>query len=367
MDAHRTKIRPCFYFGGGALAGSFCLALVAALAACAASDAPASPGVATDDAGAPSPPTTGAGADGGAGAGDADTSPDALPPPPASDGSTAEAGAGGAYDTDGPVTFKVTTESVTNGSSSFTLNVYMPDSPGPHPIVSLSPGLLQPAVAYVPYAQRLASYGIAVLVRDDPGLLIGSQDLASDVGYVVATWMPATLGAKVDLTRVGLAGHSRGGMATLLAAEHALKGKVESWLGLDPVDVSTKGGDPLARDGVGTLGIPTAYIGASVTSSCAPASANYAVLYAATSAPSVQITAVGAGHTELEDTTHCSACNLCTPAGTADAKTVLAYSVRYATAFFARELLGDAKVGAAFEGAGVQADVAAGRVQIASK
>jgi hypothetical protein len=47
---------------------------------------------------------------------------------------------------------------------------------------------------------------------------------------------------------------------------------------------------------------------------------------------------------QLEDQASCSACGLCTPAGTADSAVVLAYAVRYMTAFFARELLGDARV-----------------------
>ena len=53
--------------------------------------------------------------------------------------------------------------------------------------------------------------------------------------------------------------------------------------------------------------------------------------------------------------------------GTADASGVLTYSVRYLTAFFARELLGDKSVGNAFEGAGAAADVKAGLIQISSK
>jgi len=45
----------------------------------------------------------------------------------------------------------------------------------------------------------------------------------------------------------------------------------------------------------------------------------------------------------------------------------VAYSVRYLTAFFARELLADVSVGGAFEGAGAAADVNAGLIEISSK
>ena len=83
--------------------------------------------------------------------------------------------------------------------------------------------------------------------------------------------------------------------------------------------------------------------------------------------PSALILGKGAGHTELELAAGCTGCTLCTPAGTADQPTVLAYAVRYATAFFARELLGDAHVGADFAGADAAADIAAGAVTISAK
>jgi hypothetical protein len=63
---------------------------------------------------------------------------------------------------------------------------------------------------------------------------------------------------------------------------------------------------------------------------------------------------------------NCSLCSLCT-AGTASQTLVESTAVRYLTAYFARQLLGDASVGATFAGAGASEDVAAGTVQIESK
>jgi hypothetical protein len=51
----------------------------------------------------------------------------------------------------------------------------------------------------------------------------------------------------------------------------------------------------------------------------------------------------------------------------ANSKAVLDLAVRYLTAFFARELLGDSSVGAQFQGAGAPADEAAGVIQLVSK
>jgi hypothetical protein len=267
---------------------------------------------------------------------------------------------------------------VQNGADTFVENIYIPSSPGTHPLVSLTPGLQQPSTAYAPYAERLASYGIVVLMRDDPGLLTQSQVIAADLEYVIATWLPAQnaaasspLHGEVDLTKVGLTGHSRGGQASLLAAEGTLKGLVVAWFGIDPDDPGTIDGfvesTMLAATNLGTIGIPTTFLGGQVTTFCTPANINYEVLYAAAPSPAVVITGVNASHTEFEVQSACVDCALCTPMGTANPQVVLDYGVRYLTAFFARELLGDASVGMLFQGAGEPADQAAGLVQIMSK
>ncbi len=282
-------------------------------------------------------------------------------------GSVADSGSDSPYDHDGPVPFTVESFSVMTSGRTFTVTGYLPSPAGAHPVVSLSPGLLQPAVAYAAYGKRLASHGIATLVRDDPGALTVTTDVTADIAYTVGTWMGTALAGRVDSAHVGLAGHSRGGKATLLAAEGALHGKVHAWFGLDPVDAALFSGGAQARDTIAQIGVPTVHLGAQVSSTCAPVADNYEVLFAAGAAPSVKIIGVGVGHTQLEDPASCASCGICTPAGTADTKVVLAYALRYATAFFARELLGDARVGAAFEGAGAPGDVAAGRVQIVTK
>jgi predicted dienelactone hydrolase len=322
---------------------------------------------------------SGAVVDGGTPGEDAATTPDAgspvvdaSPDAAAKDASTDAPLKVSDYGVDGPDTVTTANAQVTSNAGTFTERMWIPSSAGAHPVVSLSPGLQQPAAAYAPYGKRLASWGFVVVMRDDPGIFVNAPTVAADIAHVVNTWLPAQnassqspLFGKVDTTRVGLAGHSRGGQATLLAATGALKGKVKAWFGLDPVD-SSQGGMQ-ARTALPQIGIPTTFLGAGVTGSCAPAADNYEVLYAQAPSPSVKLTGVGAGHVQFEDPAHCFACGLCTPAGTANSATVLAYSVRYLTAFFARELLGDASVGATFQGAGAPADVGAGLVTIQNK
>jgi len=271
------------------------------------------------------------------------------------------------YGSDGPVPYMVQTATLTAGTT-FNVTAYIPTSSGKHPAVAISAGSQQTAAGYAPYGKRLASYGIATIIADDPGVLTNTGVVVTNAVYVVATWIPSTFADTIDMSKIGLAGHSRGGAASLLAAEGGLAGKVVAWFGLDPVD-NEFGMTPtaFARTDLPSLTIPTAFIGAEVASNCAPTADSYPTLYPLAPSPSALIVGKNAGHIELELQSACTACTICTPSGTADPDVVLAYAVRYTTAFFARELLGDSSVGAAFDGVGGPNDVAAGLVTITSK
>jgi hypothetical protein len=271
------------------------------------------------------------------------------------------------YGSDGPVPYTVQTATLT-AATTFDVTVYLPTTTGLHPAVSLAAGSQQTAAGYAPYGERLASYGIATIIADDPGVLVNTGDVVTNAVYVVATYIPATFADTIDTTRIGVAGHSRGGAASLAAAETGLAGKVVAWFGIDAVD-NQFGMTPTiyARTELPELAIPTAFIGAQVASNCAPTADNYVTLYPLAPSPSTLIVGENAGHVELELQSACVGCALCTPAGTADPDVVLAYGVRYTTAFFARELLGDSSIGATFDGAGGSDDVAAGLVTISAK
>jgi predicted dienelactone hydrolase len=267
------------------------------------------------------------------------------------------------YGVDGPIPYDVTTTTL---PGSFAVTLYMPASPGKHPVVAISCGTQQTAAGYASYGKRLASHGIAAVIEDDPGILTNTSDVLPHAEYVIETWLP-TMADRIDLTRVGLAGHSRGGAVSLLTAEHE-PGKVAAWFGLDPAD-NEFGQNPreYARTTLASLTIPTAFLGAGVTSNCAPVADSYEMLYGLAPSPSLKIVGIGAGHTQLEDPAGCTACTVCSPSGTADSQVVLAYATRYLTAFFARELLDDTTVGPSLEGAGAPADIAAGLVTITAK
>jgi hypothetical protein len=269
---------------------------------------------------------------------------------------------GGDYDSDGPIPYDVHVEHLSTAGHNFDVTVYMPSTPGPHPAVGLSCGSTQTAAGYVPYGKRLASHGIAAVIEDVSRSRTDRHP--AERGLCRRCLMPSLAG-KIDLRRsaspvtpAAARSAARGG--------RGLKGKVVAWSGRSgrqPV----RDDAAFARDTLPSIGITTTFLGAQVTSNCAPAADSYPTLYPLTPSPSVLIIGVGAGHTQLETADACTACTLCSPSGTADSNTVLAYAVRYFTAFFARELQGDASVGPTLDGAGAQTDVAAGRVTIMSK
>lgn len=303
------------------------------------------------------------GGGGGGGAGDMATVGggwDFAGAPPGSDLTT---GGASLYDSDGPEQYTTMQMTASGSGKSIPITVYVPSTAGARPLVVVSAGLQQPGAAYAPYAKRLASWGVIAVTRDDPGVLSQSSAVADDIAFIVG-WLPGALSGRVDTTKVGLAGHSRGGMASLLAAEGALEGKLSGFFGIDPVDNS--GGAAMS---LGTIAIPSVFLGETTDGAggsmqaCAPSDQNYDVLWHAAPSPSLEITAVGADHTQFEDPASCSFCTFCTK-GSADGATVLAYSTRYLMRFFARTLLGDPRIDATLNSA---ADVTAGLVQTQTK
>lgn len=278
----------------------------------------------------------------------------------------------GPYAQDGVETFTSGSVEISNAARTFTLFTYLPDTETEHAVVYFGPGTQQPASSYDEYFKRLASWGIIVIARDDPGPQTPTPELVDDLDYLVKTWLPEQNGdstsaffGRVDLARVGVAGHSRGGKTTLLAAEGPLKGSVRAYFGVDTIDATFIDDGVYAITDVANVGIPTVFLVASVSGFCSPANSNGRGMYMGAPSPSVLLLGLNAGHADFA--MPCVGCEICTPMGTVDPAVVYDYSLRYFTAFFARELLGDEAVGAAFEGAGAGEDSAAGLIEVQSK
>lgn len=95
---------------------------------------------------------------------------------------------------------------------------YVPKTTGPFPAVVLVPGFLFGADAFALYGKHLASHGIVTLIPtfgDSAFAPISHSKLAD---HVRAMAIDLAGDARVDATRVGVAGHSRGGKVAILAA-----------------------------------------------------------------------------------------------------------------------------------------------------
>jgi dienelactone hydrolase len=231
-------------------------------------------------------------------------------------------------------------------------------------VVVLGHGFQLPPSQYAAYLRQLASFGYVALTVDFPASFSGpdnineAKDLSGGVDWAAAN---ATVGALVDITRVGMTGHSLGGKVALLAATQ--DPRVKAALVLDPVDgtmgCAQANHCPDVAPLMPGLHIPTGFLGELVdqgSNDCAPASQNFQTFYARTNAPSLQVTINGANHMSfLDDPSTCGfVCSFCTPATVPDAQ-IHALAQAYLTAFFERYLRGNAAYDTDLTGSRAQA------------
>lgn len=266
---------------------------------------------------------------------------------------------------------------VTVGRSTIDITVIGPSDDGkeitkkgtPLPWVILSPGFATDHKQYQGYGDRLASYGIVTILQKSPSEL--NHATYRDETVQLITWLlsPSGMGAerlsgRLDKDRLGLIGHSLGGKISFLVAQS--DSRVKALLGIDPVDQR----DPTAVSGMSKLklpsGVPIGYFGETVSKAglmpCAPASANYEVMYKASPAPAFSITFVGAAHMDFVDNpASCRNCGFC-PGGTAPKDRTNALAIKYTTAYFLSTIGGDRRALETLSGTLFQKDVTAGYV-----
>ena len=113
---------------------------------------------------------------------------------------------------------------------------------GPRPAVIFGHGYFAGAGRYDSICRRLASHGFYVLApaSPDPGLLRSLAPAADDMR--AAREFLDSLGRMSDLSldahRIALAGHSMGGGAAFLDAQHDTTGSVKAVVGLAPYRIS---------------------------------------------------------------------------------------------------------------------------------
>lgn len=256
---------------------------------------------------------------------------------------------GADYGSAGPL--HVTTSSLpANEGGSTGGYVVVPDGAGPYPLVIASHGWSASADQQVGWAQHFASWGMVVVAPSFPNPLTPSDQTDAQIIESLAKLYADPSHAspaqgKVDGARVGLEGHSAGGLATTLASASIHPQAVVLF---DPVDSNSDGKNALAAICSPVLGV------FANPSSCNNQEGWWP--YANTTAGAeVLFHVVNSTHCDGENTSRALCGSFC--GGAADATRQLAYS-RYATAFLLAHLAGDANAAATLTMASLSADTA---------
>ncbi len=136
------------------------------------------------------------------------------------------------------------------------------------------------AADYSAYGRMLASWGFVVLVGDhtDPPLYADHEkEIATTLGYL--RWLVARNGdassrfsGRLDVSNMGVMGHSLGGGASLVAATRSgAGGRVKAWVGLAPAPLLDAAGRAILPDAGGGRRPPSLVITGSEDLVIAPA------------------------------------------------------------------------------------------------
>jgi dienelactone hydrolase len=174
-----------------------------------------------------------------------------------------------------------------------------------HPVVFFLNGFMLRAGYYKAYASRLASWGFAVVQYDVP--LLSHTNDRIEVGFVpqIMSWIERQPDLEqMDLTRVGLSGHSRGAkLAALLLASGQPAFKAAFLV--EPVDNTRETPEskdyPSAAKALQHVETPVATVGASRIGSCNPAGSNWQHFYNVVKPGSWLMVVKGASHATFTD------------------------------------------------------------------
>ena len=269
------------------------------------------------------------------------------------------------------------------------ITMYVPNGEGPFPVVVFHHGFQLGTELYASYGDHLASWGYLVVMPEMPGGLIGGPNHVDLKEYLITVldWLEGEAGAtegplvgKIDLERIGLAGHSLGGKISLFVATE--DDRPLAVFAIDPVDAA--GGPlPVAPEDfpsvtpelMDLITVPTVYLGETTNGTCtglmcqacAPEGDNFHQYYTHAAGPALEIEVVGANHMSFLDNPNCGlTCSVC-PAGTDDPASTRQLTQRYMTAFFNVFLRGEASYNLYLTGSAMDADVADGSVVSVSK
>ncbi len=219
----------------------------------------------------------------------------------------------------------------------------VPGGAGPYPVLVTSHGFSASSANQLGWAEHFASWGFVVAVPSFPNSFMPDTDKNASIieGLVghVRSQIP-----KADVSRVGLEGHSAGGLATTVAAA---KMKPQAVVLFDPVDRDDRG-----KAAYATLCSPVLALFAQ-PGACNN-QAGWKAFAGTTPGPLVAVNVVGATHCDGENAAR-GLCPLGCQSAAADAGRQRVHA-RYATALFLARLKGDAVAAGTLTAVALSAD-----------
>lgn len=230
----------------------------------------------------------------------------------------------------------------------------VPNAPGTYPLIVASHGFSATADNQVGWAELFASHGFVVVAPTFPGGFSPDHVKNGQIVRTLVTDLDAAdtpAKGKIDKARIGLEGHSAGGLATTLAAAEVVPGATVLF---DPVDNGGLGKTAYAK-----------LCGPVLSFFAGPSTCNnntgWFDFRTTSKGPTTSFRVKGSTHCDGENAAR-SLCGL-TCGGAADATRQKVYG-RYATAFFLANLKGDAAAAATLASGALSADAEIGEVSV---
>lgn len=227
-------------------------------------------------------------------------------------------------------TVSVTVPNCGTGSATSEVDVYRPAGAGPFPLVSFGHGFQNSKDNAAGVAQALGALGIVVVVPQFPNLLSPcGSDHARNARVMIAAMDQQVTAGGIDVSRLGFAGHSAGGLAAFLAAAQR---PVAAVVLFDPVENNNLG-TPVAA----TVNSPTIFLFAE-PATC-NSQANATGWFAAVPGAKARLKVVNANHCDPQEPIS-GVCSFACGGAAATSTARSAIFKRYAVDFFKRYLLG---------------------------
>jgi pimeloyl-ACP methyl ester carboxylesterase len=286
----------------------------------------------------------------------------------------------------GPFAFTMSTFALDVDGTAIPLTIYLPDDPGPHPVVVLTHGFQLSPADYASYGEHLASWGYVAVLPQMPGTLLDPATHVELRALLVGVldWIEAVaadaagpLEGRADADAIGLAGHSMGGKISFLTASSDARPRAV--FGIDPVDAAGGPGQSpspaypsVTPELMPLVVVPIAVVGETTNATgglggaCAPEADNFQQYFQHATSPALQIEVLGANHMSFLDDPMCGLACVACPAGTDDPALTRRITQGHMIAFFGRTLKDEAGWTEWLTGAPMEADVDAGLVTFAT-